>query len=54
MDSFTSKAPLTVGGATYEINRLDAVAGLEKRDRLSGELVENHARGRHDVFRIGA
>ena len=30
MDSFTSKAPLTVGGATYEINRLDAVAGLEK------------------------
>ncbi len=41
MDSFTSKAPLTVGGATYEINRLDAVAGLEKLPYALKVLAEN-------------
>jgi len=41
VDSFTSKAPLTVGGATYEINRLDAVAGLEKLPYALKVLAEN-------------
>lgn len=41
MDSFTSKAKLTVGGATYEINRLDAVPGLERLPYALKVLAEN-------------
>ncbi len=41
MDSFSSKAQLTVGGATYEINRLDAVPGLERLPYSLKVLAEN-------------
>jgi aconitate hydratase len=41
VDSFSSKAQLTVGGATYEINRLDAVPGLERLPYSLKVLAEN-------------
>ncbi|MGM0384853.1 MAG: aconitate hydratase AcnA [Actinomycetota bacterium] len=41
VDSFTSKAQLIVGGATYEINRLDAVPGLDRLPYSLKVLAEN-------------